>query len=157
MFATYLLRTAVAIVGLIFVTAPATSPDDDPFGDGSPRPAAKPAPRAAVGPSPRVAARPANRKQSPPEKKRVAPPPDPALYRYWPSPSAAENYIDAALKAPTPPIEFVETPLKDVVEYLKDAAHIEIQLDAAAVLKEAGVEAESQITKNLRGIPLACA
>ena len=156
MFATYLLRMAVLVVGLAFATPPATSADDDPFGDGSPRPAAKPAPRAPVGPSPRVAARPANRKQSPPEKKRVAPPPDPALYRYWPSPSGAENYIEAALKAPTPPIEFVETPLKDVVEYLKDAARIEIQLDDAAGLKEAGVEAESQITKNIRGVPLEC-
>ena len=41
-------------------------------------------------------------------------------------------------KQPTQ-IEFVETPLKDVVDYLKDLHHIEIQLDSAA-LKEAGVD-----------------
>jgi len=67
-------------------------------------------------------------------------------------PSAAEKKIEEALKQPTQ-IEFVETPLKDVVDYLADLHHIEIQLDTAA-LKEAGVESETQITKNLKGISL---
>jgi hypothetical protein len=62
--------------------------------------------------------------------------------------------IEAALARPTPPIEFVETPLKDVVEYLKDTAHVEILLDEPA-LKDAGVDPEVPITRNLRGIPLA--
>jgi hypothetical protein len=53
-------------------------------------------------------------------------------------PSPAEKKIQEALKQPTQ-IEFVDTPLKDVVEYLKDLHHIEIQLDGPA-LKEAGVE-----------------
>ena len=44
--------------------------------------------------------------------------------------SPAERKIREALRQPTQ-IEFVETPLKDVIDYLKDLHHIEIQLDAA--------------------------
>ena len=47
-------------------------------------------------------------------------------------PSPAEKKIEEALKQPTQ-IEFVETPLKDVVDYLKDLHHIEIQLDSAGL------------------------
>ena len=50
----------------------------------------------------------------------------------------AERKIREALNQPTQ-IEFVETPLKDVIDYLKDLHHIEIQLDTSA-LKEAGVD-----------------
>ena len=60
-----------------------------------------------------------------------------------------------ALKQPTQ-IEFVETPLRDVIDYLKDLHHIEIQLDSAA-LKEAGVDENTPITKNLKGISLRSA
>ena len=66
--------------------------------------------------------------------------------------SPAEKKIEEALKQPTQ-IEFVETPLKDVVDYLKDLHHIEIQLDSAA-LKEAGVDESTPVTKNLKGISL---
>ena len=52
--------------------------------------------------------------------------------------------------------EFVETPLKDVVDYLKDLHHIEIQLDSPA-LKEAGVDESTPVTKNLKGISLRSA
>ena len=38
----------------------------------------------------------------------------------------AVEKIEAALKQPTS-IEFVETPLKDVIDYLKDCHHIEIE------------------------------
>ena len=69
--------------------------------------------------------------------------------------SPAEKKIEEALKQPTQ-IEFVETPLKDVVDYLKDLHHIEIQLDAAA-LKEAGVDESTPVTKNLKGISLRSA
>jgi hypothetical protein len=153
MFAAYLLRAALLVVGLILVKAPAIWADDDPFGNVAPRPAPKPAPAAATRPAPR-AARPATKVPSPPAKKRVALPPDPALYRYWPQRSSTENDIEAALKEPTI-IEFVETPLKDVVEYLKDTHKVEIQLDVAG-LKEAGVEDEAPTTKNIRGVPLNC-
>jgi len=68
---------------------------------------------------------------------------------------AAEKKILDALKQPTQ-IEFVETPLRDVVDYLKDLHHIEIQLDVAA-LKEEGVEENTPVTKNLKGISLRSA
>ncbi|MGA2257937.1 MAG: VWA domain-containing protein, partial [Thermoguttaceae bacterium] len=67
----------------------------------------------------------------------------------------AEKKIDKALKEPTQ-IEFVETPLKDVVDYLKDLHKIEIQLDSAA-LKDGGVDESTQITKNLHNISLRSA
>ncbi len=66
--------------------------------------------------------------------------------------SPAEKKIEEALKQPTQ-IEFVETPLKDVVDYLKDLHKIEIQLDSPA-LKEAGVDESTPVTKNLKGISL---
>ena len=69
--------------------------------------------------------------------------------------SPAEKKIQEALKQPTQ-IEFVETPLKDVVDYLKDLHHIEIQLDSAA-LKEAGIDESTPVTKNLKGISLRSA
>ena len=69
--------------------------------------------------------------------------------------SPVEKKIEEALKQPTQ-FEFVETPLKDVVDYLKDLHKIEIQLDVAA-LKEVGVEDNTPITKNLRGISLRSA
>jgi len=71
------------------------------------------------------------------------------------SDQAAERRIREALNSPTQ-IEFVETPLKDVIDYLKDSHHIEIQLDSPA-LKEAGTDESTQVTKNLRGISLRCA
>src|SRR5208283_234882 len=66
--------------------------------------------------------------------------------------SPTEKKIEEALKQPTQ-IEFVETPLKDVIDYLKDLHHIEIQLDGPA-LKEAGVDESTPVTKNLKGISL---
>ncbi len=69
--------------------------------------------------------------------------------------SPAEEKIAEALKQPTQ-IEFVETPLKDVIDYLKDLHHIEIQLDSAA-LKEEGIDENTPVTKNLKGISLRSA
>ena len=69
--------------------------------------------------------------------------------------SPAEKKIEEALKQPTQ-IEFVETPLKDVVDYLKDLHHIEIQLDSAA-LKELGIDESTPVTKNLKGTSLRSA
>ena len=63
--------------------------------------------------------------------------------------SPVEKKIEEALKQPTQ-IEFVETPLKDVVDYLKDLHKIEIQLDSAA-LKEAGVDDSTQVTEESQG------
>ncbi len=70
-------------------------------------------------------------------------------------PAEVEARINRVLDSPTQ-IEFVETPLKDVVDYLKDLHHIEIQLDSRA-LKQAGVEESAPVTKNLKGISLRSA
>jgi hypothetical protein len=69
--------------------------------------------------------------------------------------SSAAARIRAALETPTI-IEFVETPLADIVEYLKDYHNIEIQLDKKA-LDDHGVGADTPITRNLRGISLKSA
>jgi hypothetical protein len=71
----------------------------------------------------------------------------------WPSP--AERRIEDALKSPTS-IEFVETPLHDLVDYLKDLHHIEIQLEEKG-LADVNVGPDTQITKNLKGISLRSA
>ena len=46
--------------------------------------------------------------------------------------------------------------MKDVIDYLKDLHHVEIQLDSAA-LKEASIDVNMPITKNLKGISLRSA
>ena len=73
-------------------------------------------------------------------------------------PSPAEKAIEEALKATTPPIEFGETLLKDIIDYLKAATKppIEIQLDAAG-LKDANVEPDTLVSKNIRGVSLRSA
>jgi hypothetical protein len=67
----------------------------------------------------------------------------------------AEKKIEAALKSPTQ-LEFVDTPLSDVIDYLKDYHQIEIQLDKKA-MDEAGIGTDSQVTKNLKGVSLKSA
>ncbi len=73
--------------------------------------------------------------------------------------SAAEQSaaakINAALALPTS-VDFVDTPLKDVIDYIKDLHKIEIRLDAAC-LKDAGVEPDNPVTINLKGISLRSA
>ena len=71
----------------------------------------------------------------------------------WPGP--AERRIEEVLKSPTS-IEFVETPLQDLIDYLKDFHHIEIQLDKKG-LESVNVGPDAQITKNLKGISLRSA
>jgi hypothetical protein len=68
---------------------------------------------------------------------------------------AAERRIRDALASPTT-IEFVETPFKDFVEYLRDLHHIQIQLDSPA-FKDAGIDESVNVTKSLRGISLGSA
>lgn len=67
----------------------------------------------------------------------------------------AEERISKALDETTS-MEFVETPLSDVVDYLKDLHKIEIQLDTRA-LEDAGAGSDTPITKNLKGISLRSA
>ena len=60
--------------------------------------------------------------------------------------------IRAALDEETK-FDFNELPLQDVVLYLKDRHHIEIQLDTK-VLEEASIGVETPVTRNLQGITL---
>jgi len=63
--------------------------------------------------------------------------------------------VKGALNAPTQ-MEFIDTPLADVVAYLKDYHHIEIQLDKKA-LDDSGVATDTPVTKNLKDVTLKSA
>lgn len=69
--------------------------------------------------------------------------------------SSADEKIEAALRSPTT-LEFVETPLKDVVKYLKDLHKIEVLLDLKS-LNDVGVSPDTPITRNLKGVTLGSA
>jgi len=64
----------------------------------------------------------------------------------------AELRITETLKAPTE-LEFIETPLVDVVDFLKDMHAVEIQFDARAI-DDIGIPIDTPITKNLKGLSL---
>jgi len=119
----------------------AQDPAADPF--GAPPAAAK----AQTVPQPK---KPAAAKPNP--KKRNVPGPQPTTPA---EPAAAVAKIKRALDEPTT-IEFVDTPLRDVVDFLRDRHHIDIQLDSLA-LKQAGVNLDTQVTKNTKGISLRSA
>ena len=72
-----------------------------------------------------------------------------------PSESQERAKIMKALEEPTE-FEFNEIPLKDVVAYLKDRHHIEIQL-ATKVLEEASIGTETPVTRNLQSVSLRSA
>jgi hypothetical protein len=67
----------------------------------------------------------------------------------------AEAKIREQLNRPTT-MEFVDTPLQDAVDYLKDLHGIEIQLDTSA-LGDAGVGTDTPITGTMKGISLRSA
>ncbi|HOP77833.1 MAG TPA: hypothetical protein PLD05_10090, partial [Thermogutta sp.] len=71
------------------------------------------------------------------------------------SQNPTERKILSELKKPTE-LDFVDTPLSEVVNYLKDRHQIEIQLDQKA-LQDVGVDTNTPITKSLRGISLRSA
>ncbi len=73
---------------------------------------------------------------------------------YWPR-TAAVKKIEEALKSPTI-FEFIDAPLEDVVEFLRDQHHIEIQIDTKA-LTDVGLGTDLPITKNVKGISLGAA
>jgi hypothetical protein len=64
----------------------------------------------------------------------------------------AEAKIRTALHEATT-MDFTETPLQDVVDYLKEVHHIQIQLDTKA-LADAGIAPDTAVTRNLKGITL---
>ena len=67
----------------------------------------------------------------------------------------ADKKIAEALKNPTQ-LEFVETPLENVVDYLRDHHDIEIRIDSGA-LGDIGLGTDAPVTKNLKGISLRAA
>jgi len=68
---------------------------------------------------------------------------------------AKEKEIEDALKSPTQ-LEFIETQLQDVVDFLKEYHNIEIQIDTRA-LEQVGIPTDTPITKNLKGVSLRSA
>jgi hypothetical protein len=60
-----------------------------------------------------------------------------------------EAAIEKTLAEPTE-MEFVETPLSDAIDYLKEHHHIEVQLDKKA-LDDVGIGSDTPITKSLKG------
>ncbi len=69
--------------------------------------------------------------------------------------SVAERKIEEALDSPTQ-LEFIETPLVDVIDYLKDYHQIEIQIDQRA-MDEVGVDSGAPVTENIKGVSLRSA
>jgi hypothetical protein len=68
----------------------------------------------------------------------------------------AEQKIEQELEKPTQ-LEFIETPLQDVIDYLKKRHGIEIQVDRKA-LDDVGLDPSTlPITKNLKGLSLRSA
>ena len=72
-----------------------------------------------------------------------------------PPPNPNEAHILAALDDKTE-LEFVDQPLSDVIDYLKQRHGIEIQVDHKA-LTDAGLGSDTPITKHVRGIRLESA
>jgi tetratricopeptide (TPR) repeat protein len=71
------------------------------------------------------------------------------------SDAEARAKIEAELREPTQ-LEFVETPLTDVIDYLKERHKIEIQLDRRA-LSDVGIGTDTPVTRNLQGVSLKSA
>lgn len=69
-------------------------------------------------------------------------------------PRAEQSILDA-LETPTE-LAFIDTPLQDVIDTLKDFHKIEIQIDQRA-LDEVGIPSDTPITKSLKGVSLRSA
>ena len=98
---------------------------------------------------------PVDTKDVPVAKTGTCPAPDAPVSLSAHGDSPSERKIREALNQAAQ-IDFVKTPLKDVVASLKELHHIEIQLDLPA-LKEAGVDESEPVTKHLKGISLRSA
>ncbi len=119
--------------------------DDDPFGE----------PEKGSGPAARGTPHHGHNPFAASEKHAVSlpkkPRPVPKALRPW------ENVarIEAALASPTE-VCFVEAPLTEVLDYLKNHHQIEIQIDSKA-LEDAGVGTDVPVTIDLKGISLRSA
>jgi hypothetical protein len=67
----------------------------------------------------------------------------------------AERRIEQALASPTQ-LEFIETPLQDVVDHLKDFHQIEVQI-CCKTLDDVGVGSDTPVSTNLKGLSLRSA
>lgn len=76
------------------------------------------------------------------------------LARYLEQPGAdpGEASIPAALDQPTA-IDFVETPLQQAIDFLEANHNIPIEINTKK-LEEAGIQIDTPVTKNLKGITL---
>jgi beta-lactamase regulating signal transducer with metallopeptidase domain len=90
-----------------------------------------------------------------PEGQAASAQPTPSEGAVPPIESAAAAKIEKTLSSPTH-LEFADTPLQDVVDYLKDFHNIEVQLDTKA-LNDVGVKSDTPITKSLKGVSLRSA
>ncbi len=87
------------------------------------------------------------------EKKRSEP--QPGRPRQQPKPATAEAAIEEVLKTPTD-MEFHETPLSEVTEFLERVHGVRIVLDRAA-LDDLGVQSDTPVSMRLRGVSLESA
>ena len=85
----------------------------------------------------------------------VASPPVQPAHEFYPVPTEVEKRILAALKEPTE-IEFIETPLSEVVDYLQARHKIQIQMDRTA-MADAGADPEGIITLSVKDVRLESA
>jgi hypothetical protein len=76
----------------------------------------------------------------------------PVLIRGASRDAGADHKIRDALSQSTQ-LEFVETPLSDAIDYLKDFHHIDIELDDKA-LEEAGIGTDTPVTRELKDLTL---
>jgi hypothetical protein len=70
--------------------------------------------------------------------------------------SKAEQRILARLRNRTPPLDFAETPLRDVMQLIKEEIGGEVWIDELA-LDEAGMSLDVPVTCNFQGLPLKTA
>ena len=90
-----------------------------------------------------------------PEGQAASAQPTPSREAVPPIENQAAAKIEKVLSSPTQ-MEFADTPLQDVVDYLKDYHKIEVQLDKKA-LSDVGLKSDTPITKSLKGISLRSA
>jgi hypothetical protein len=69
--------------------------------------------------------------------------------------SAAEAKIEVALAEATK-LEFIESPLMDVIDYLQELHGISIQIDQR-VLRDRGIDSSTPVTRRIKGVSLRSA
>jgi hypothetical protein len=85
--------------------------------------------------------------------------PDGRTAEPWPSVGLSDSPSDKAISkalAETTQLEFIETPLEDVVAFLADRHKIPIQLDKRA-MDNVGVGSDTPVTRNLKQVSLRSA